>query len=360
MEGLIKEAKRAYKKGLLRETKDILERIIELTRGEYIEIYPDYISVLLDLKDYNKAERILKECEKIIERDGSVSILNSIKRLKARLYREKGQFEKAKKILNEVLNQKGLTDEEKGKINFSLGKILFIEGDYDRAERHFTESEISFRGTSLIEEEGWATLWRAKIARIRGEWTRANDMLKILFREYTERSKLLYAYVLFEKALLLFEEGKKDETIELEKILEETLLNLRAPRLSIEVRLKLSNPLSVDAEEFKKVERRSWRILNYLPFEEKTLRGLALSWLAYIKGFYGDKNEAEELYDLAEKELENSSYEEKGLYLLLKILTLIEFKNFKKAEKYIEVINDKKYPFYFRSLAVLAKNFEKV
>ncbi|MEO0291758.1 MAG: hypothetical protein ABIM54_02340, partial [candidate division WOR-3 bacterium] len=164
MEGLIKEAKRAYKKGLLRETKDILERIIELTRGEYIEIYPDYISVLLDLKDYNKAEKILKECEKIIERDGSVSILNSIKRLKARLYREKGQFEKAKKILNEVLNQKGLTDEEKGKINFSLGKILFIEGDYDRAERHFTESEISFRGTSLIEEEGWATLWRAKIA----------------------------------------------------------------------------------------------------------------------------------------------------------------------------------------------------
>ena len=360
MEGLLKEAKKAYKKGLLRESLNIIETILEKTKGEYLEIYPDYINVLIDLKDYGKAEEVLKEAKKIIEKDGSVSLLTAIKRLNARLLREKGELEKAKKILNEILNSKGLTDEEKGKVNFSLGRIYFLQGDYDRAERHFTESEINFRGTSLIEEEGWATLWRAKIARIRGEWTRANDMLKILFREFTERAPLLYAYVLFERALLSFEEGKKDEALELENLLEETLENLRAPRLAIEMRLKLSNPLSVDAEEFKKVERRSRRLLNYLPKEEKTLRGLALSWIAYVLGYYGEKKEAEKLYKKAEKELENASYEEKGLYLLLRSLTYMEFKDYKKAEKIIEILNDKKYPFYRRSIALLTKNFERI
>ncbi len=360
MEGLVKEAKRAYKKGLLRRTLNIIETIIKKTKGEYLEIYPDYIGVLLDLRDYVKAEEIIREVKSVIERDGSVSLLTAIKRLNARLLREKGELEKAKKILNEILNSKGINDEEKGKVNFSMGITYFLEGDYDRAERYFTESEINFRGTSLIEEEGWATLWRAKIARIRGEWTRANDMLKILFREFTQKAPLLYAYVLFEKALLSFEEGKKDEALELESMLEEFLENLRAPRLSIEMRLKLSNPLSVDAEEFRKVERRSRRILNYLPEEEKTLRGLAISWLAYVLGYYGEKEEAEKLYKKAEKELFNASYEEKGLYFLLKLITLMEFKEHKKADKIIEILKDKKYPFYHRSIALLTKNFEKV
>ncbi|MEN3045845.1 MAG: hypothetical protein ABDH49_02490 [Candidatus Hydrothermales bacterium] len=360
MEGLLREARKAYKKGLLKEAKLLFEKVIEITKGEYMEIYPDYIGLLLDLKEYEKAEKILKSIEKEIEKDGSVSLLNSFKRLKARLLREKGNFEEAKRLLKEILNHKGLDDEERGKVNFALAKIYFIEGDYDKAERCFTESEINFRGTSLIEEEGWATLWRAKIARIKGEWLRSNDILKILLREYKNISKLLYSNILLEKALLLFEEGKKEEALEIEKILEETLENLRAPRLKVEVRLRLSNPLSIDANEFRKVERRSFRILTYLPKEEKTLRGLALSWLAYVKGFYGEKKDSLNLYKLAERELLNSSYEEKGLHLFLKLLTLIEFKNKEKAEETLEILNDKKYPYFFRSLAILTMNFEKV
>ncbi len=360
MEGLLKEVKKTYKKGLLRETLNLFETIIAKTDGKLLEIYPDYINVLIDLKDYRNAERVLKDAEREIEKEGSVSLLHSIKRTKARLLREKGDTEKAKKILNDLLKARGLSDEEKGKVNFSLGRIYFNEGDYDRAERYFTESEISFRGTSLIEEEGWSTLWRARIARIRGEWTRAHDTLKILFREFTHKAPILYAHILFEKALLVFEEGKKDEALELENLLEEVLEDLRAPRLSIEVRLKLSNPLSVDADEFEKVERRSRRLLNYLPDEEKILRGLSLTWVAYVRGYFGNREEAERLYKEAEKLLSKASYEEKGLHLLLRTLTHLEFRENKKAERLIKTLKDKKFPFYTRSLVVLMQNFEKI
>jgi tetratricopeptide (TPR) repeat protein len=356
MEGLIKEAKKAYKKGLLREARIIYSEILKHNK-DFFEIYPDYISVLIDSREYKFAEKFIKEAEGILKEEGSVSLMVSVLRLKARLLKEKGDYEKSKVLLKKLLKEKGISDEEKGRVHFALGRLYFREGDYDTAERHFTESEITFRGTSLWEDEGWSTLWRAKIARIRGEWSRAHDTLKILLREYGTKLPLFFAYLLFEKALLVFEEGKKEEALDMEALLEEHLKQLRAPYLSVEVRLRLSNPLSVDAGEFEKAERRARRALNYIPEEEKILRGLCHVWIGYIRGYWGNLKQAEENYRIAEKLLEDASYEEKGLFYMLKALTYIEFRKKNKAKKFLDILSDQKFSFYTRTLANLLKTF---
>jgi lipopolysaccharide assembly protein B len=166
--------------------------------GSVLSRPPDYILGMYSLF-MGETENAIKILSSVVEKlPDAVEVYLAL----GNLYRQRGQLEKAIRIHKTLLQRSGLKQEEKILALDALGTDYRVGGFLDRALQAFKDA------LALDPKDTYALAQLVKLSEDRGEWDKAYEYARELFKKSRLVDSKTLSYHLLKKGEALAEEGK--------------------------------------------------------------------------------------------------------------------------------------------------------